>query len=219
MDYTSGFLGSRDADEPRYYPLFGRYEMRARVPHGQGLWPAFWLRHREGASVAEVDIMEVFHSRSPGQASSTLHLGGSHGRNLASGTTELGDGALRLGGWHEFSVEIMPAGTRGILYTFEVDGAGVTSYLDAKPDTRITGRPAQAWDIAVNLAVGGRWVGHPDRQPGYLPDLGICAQTGGRPPTGDASGCPRYGIKLGELRREAAHYEVDYIRVYVPRRV
>lgn len=33
--YSSGFLGSREVG--RYHPLFARYEVRARVPYGQGL--------------------------------------------------------------------------------------------------------------------------------------------------------------------------------------
>ncbi|MCU1499139.1 MAG: hypothetical protein JWM47_3092, partial [Acidimicrobiales bacterium] len=59
--YSSGFVGSREVG--RYYPMFARFEMRAKLPHAQGIWPAFWLRHRDGGSPqAEVDIMESFHS-------------------------------------------------------------------------------------------------------------------------------------------------------------
>jgi hypothetical protein len=42
--FSSGFIGSRDAPAKVYYPAFARYEIRAKVPHAQGLWPAFWLR-------------------------------------------------------------------------------------------------------------------------------------------------------------------------------
>src|SRR3546814_11451816 len=52
--------------------------MRAKVPHAQGMWPAFWLRHRNGAGVAEVDIMEYFHSQVPGRTTGTLHLDRTH---------------------------------------------------------------------------------------------------------------------------------------------
>ncbi|HWJ96762.1 MAG TPA: family 16 glycosylhydrolase, partial [Acidimicrobiales bacterium] len=51
-NYTSGFVGSRDVN--KYYPRYARFEMRAKLPHAQGLWPAFWLRHRNGAGTAEV---------------------------------------------------------------------------------------------------------------------------------------------------------------------
>ncbi|MCB1039697.1 MAG: glycoside hydrolase family 16 protein, partial [Acidimicrobiales bacterium] len=73
-EYTSGFLGSRETGT--YYPKYARFEMRAKLPHAQGLWPAFWLRHRNGAGTAEVDIMEYFHSQVPGKTTQTLHLDG-----------------------------------------------------------------------------------------------------------------------------------------------
>ena len=83
--------------------MFGRFEMRARLPHGQGIWPAFWLRHRNGAGTAEVDVMEYFHSTMPGQTTATLHLDGR--KNLSKKSqffeTPTDDpGVAHLGGRH-----------------------------------------------------------------------------------------------------------------------
>ena len=72
--FSSGFLGTRETGT--YFPRYGRFEIRAKVPHAQGLWPAFWLRHRNGSGVAEVDVMEYFHSQVPGKTTQTLHLDG-----------------------------------------------------------------------------------------------------------------------------------------------
>lgn len=62
--YTSGVLTSLHS----YSRQFGYFEMRAKVPAGQGLWPAFWLVPADGTSSHEIDVMEVV-----GQDTSKLH--------------------------------------------------------------------------------------------------------------------------------------------------
>ena len=42
-EYTSGRLDT----EGKFAPTYGRFEIRARLPKGQGLWPAHWLYPRE----------------------------------------------------------------------------------------------------------------------------------------------------------------------------
>ncbi|MFH1213876.1 MAG: glycoside hydrolase family 16 protein, partial [Candidatus Neomarinimicrobiota bacterium] len=37
--YTSGRLDTKD----KFVPVYGRFEIRAKLPGGQGLWPAHWL--------------------------------------------------------------------------------------------------------------------------------------------------------------------------------
>ena len=39
MKYTSG----RVSTDGRFAPTYGRFEIRARLPGGKGLWPAHWL--------------------------------------------------------------------------------------------------------------------------------------------------------------------------------
>lgn len=56
--WWSGALSSRDSDTEKYYPLFCRIEIKAKVPYLYGLWNALWLRHYKGAGVAEIDILE-----------------------------------------------------------------------------------------------------------------------------------------------------------------
>src|SRR3546814_10914004 len=102
-DYSSGFLGSRETGT--YFPRYGRFEMRAKVPHAQGMWPAFWLRHRNGAGVAEVDIMEYFHSQVPGRTTGTLHLDGRH--NISKRSIPF-EAPTATPGWPTWAVEIEP---------------------------------------------------------------------------------------------------------------
>ena len=77
---------------------YGRFEVRAKLPTGQGLWPAIWLLFSEPTygnwpASGEIDIMEAIGS-APGEVFGTLHYGGDvSGRvftgepfNLFSGT-------------------------------------------------------------------------------------------------------------------------------------
>lgn len=202
-EYTSGFLGSRDVG--RYYPMYGRFEMRAKLPHAQGLWPAFWLRHRNGAGVAEVDIMEYFHATAPGKTYATLHLDGRKNLSKNRATFESPSGPS---GWHTWAVEISPVGT-DVRFDFFLDGTKYHSYTDTQHNWASVD-PNATWDIAVNLAVGGDWTGDPDGTLGYLRGAGVCAQGGTAP-----DGCITTGVNRVKWPEPAAtSYQIDYVRVY-----
>jgi beta-glucanase (GH16 family) len=72
-EFSSGLLRTRD----KFATAFGRFEMRAKLPAGQGFWPAFWLLSndypygREGKS-GEIDIMEAIGSE-PQKMVATAH--------------------------------------------------------------------------------------------------------------------------------------------------
>jgi len=211
-DFSSGFLSSRDAG--RMFPLFGRYEIRARVPHGQGLWPAFWLRHANGAGEAEVDVMEYFHSQVPGEVTQTLHFPNSISRNTAKSSTfiESGDQPSK---WHTYAVEITSGPQGAVQFQFFVDGQPTLEYLNTDPSSWVDGTdPARTWDMAVNLAVGGDWSGNPDAETlGFLDGPNVCSITGVAPPDGNPQSCSTDGIRRAEF---PAVFDVDYVRVFVP---
>jgi beta-glucanase (GH16 family) len=200
--YSSGFVGTRETGH--YFPMYGRFEMRARLPHGQGIWPAFWLRHRNGASTAEVDIMEYFHSAVPGQTTATLHLDGR--RNLSK-QSRFFETPTASPGWHTWAVDIEPD-PAGVRFTFSLDGVAYHSYVDTQHHWADGVDPRATWDIALNVAVGGDWLGDPAGTLGYLPNLNRCAQ-GGTPP----AGCRTDGILRAQF---PATYQVDWVRYTAP---
>lgn len=149
LPYVSGMISTgppHESDTARFAFLYGRAEMRARVPAGAGLWSAFWLLPEDKASRPEIDVMEIL-GDSPDVVRMHYHyLDGDAerdpGRNW-SGPDSSGD-------WHTYAIDWLP----GVL-VWLVDGEEVW---------RIEGEevPDEPMYLIANLAVGGDWPGPPD---------------------------------------------------------
>lgn len=227
--FSSGLLSSRDASTPRYYPLFSMFEIRAKIPHGQGLLPAFWLRRNGGASWAEVDIMEYFFSYRPGQTKASLHFPNTLGTNATQQRKQFEDPKPGSSDWHTWACRIRPSGEKSdplkdpIIFEFLLDGAMFGNYRLTNEQTirdlhmvdRTTGKipaagDAEVWDVCINLAVGGRWVGAPDQQLGYLPIPDRCSRTQQLPPDGPLS-CDLTDLFFAQF---PATFEIDHVKIY-----
>jgi Glycosyl hydrolases family 16 len=224
-NFTAGMLGTRDVGV--YYPVFGRYEARMKVPHGQGIWPAFWLRHRNGSSMCEVDIMEYFHAQVPGRNLWTLHRtnnSGSYQANVNK-VNAFFEAPTTTPGWHVFGVDILPEGS-AVRFIGYLDGTVVWNYLDTQAvrwsNTYGTSHPsgssgAHIFDICLQGAqIGGNYVGHPDDPTGYSRYLAKCISGGSAP-----NSC--YTVVNGQPIWTDANrggtlfpstFEVDWVRVW-----
>ncbi|MEM9065992.1 MAG: glycoside hydrolase family 16 protein [Planctomycetota bacterium] len=131
---------------------YGRFEVRAKLPYGQGFWPAIWLLPRTAPWPAggEIDIMEARGDR-PWGVSSALHWGWDEA-NHQYVHNWYESGANFQEGYHDYAVE-WDVGTVG----FFVDG--VEHYRVYEPAVGIPGTPKS---IVLNLAVGGNFSGYPD---------------------------------------------------------
>ena len=72
-DYTSARLRTINLGDW----LYGRLEMRAKMPIGQGIWPAFWMLstnevYGTWAASGEIDIMEYL-GHQPDEVLGTIH--------------------------------------------------------------------------------------------------------------------------------------------------
>ncbi|HEX8304628.1 MAG TPA: glycoside hydrolase family 16 protein [Jatrophihabitans sp.] len=147
--YTSGYLDTIGRGSWQY----GRFEMRAKLPTAQGMWPAFWLRNNN--TLGELDIMEAVGGK-VNQTVQTIHQStngdmakAGHEDTLPSGTTAT---------WHTYSVDRQPGSVK-----WYVDGRLVFS----KTQSLLTWLdPAfnEPMNIRLNLQVGGsmpNWYGLP----------------------------------------------------------
>jgi beta-glucanase (GH16 family) len=151
--YTSGMVTTgryyeEDPSAVRFDAVRGIFEMRAKVPSGQGLWPAFWMLPSSRESKPEIDIMELLGHR-PEQLE--LHF---HYRNDAGDSRNVG---------HKVRTSDLSAGwnTDGVEWSAQqivwyLDGVEVWRYGDRQ---RIPDEPMY---MLLNLAVGGDWPGAPD---------------------------------------------------------
>jgi hypothetical protein len=138
MPYTSGLLTSYGT----FAQTYGYWEIRAQVPSGDGLWPAFWLLPANNSWPPEVDIMEVF-GNDPSTVYNSYHsLDGSAFMRPAY----LGDLST---GFHTYGLAWTPS-----TMTWYVDGSQTVQI--ATPADMNT-----PMYMLINLAVGGNW-GWPD---------------------------------------------------------
>ncbi len=159
--YTSGKVTTANKKDFTY----GKVVVSARVPEGQGLWPAIWMMptkenlYGQWPRCGEIDIMEYL-GHQPDVAYTTIHYGNPHGEQ--QGKLKLEEGTFS-DGFHEYSVEWEPGELR-----FYVDGVNTLTANDwftANDGGEAKPYPApfdQDFYLQLNLAVGGSWPGNPD---------------------------------------------------------
>ena len=156
--YTSARLRTMGKGDFTY----GRIEARARMPQGQGMWPAFWLLPTEQvyggwAASGEIDVVEVL-GHEPEKAIGTIHYGGPSPANVSSGNDYILEGTTFADDFHVFAVEWHPGIMRwyvdDTLYGTLTDWYSTEGEFPAPFD--------QDFHLLLNLAVGGNFPGNPD---------------------------------------------------------
>ena len=67
-EYVSGILTTQKSFSQRY----GYFEIRSKIPLGDGVWPAFWMLANDGGWPPEIDVLEGRGQR-PGDMVMTTH--------------------------------------------------------------------------------------------------------------------------------------------------
>ena len=137
----------------------GRVEARIRLPHTQGIWPAFWMLGSNFDRVGwphsgEIDIMEHVGYEAT-LTHGALHGPGYSGNTPISGTHDLGEPADAS--YHVYAVEWDSEGLRWF-----VDGEQFYSRTRAQVEAFGPWVFDQPFFILLNVAVGGQWPGSPD---------------------------------------------------------
>ena len=193
--YTSARLKTRRRDgTPLFNQRYGKFEFRARVPHGKGLWPALWLLPQHDtygtwAASGEIDVMEIM-GEQPDRVLSSLHFGSSYPhRSLVTHTLPIpavGDTVGTVADWHVYAVEWEPGVIRwsldGVVWAtqdfwwstsrHDADGQG----LEATGPVDLNPWPApfdQPFYLVMNVAVGGNFPGAPNAATVFPADLQV----------------------------------------------
>ncbi|RPI01081.1 MAG: glycoside hydrolase family 16 protein, partial [Ignavibacteriae bacterium] len=105
--YTSARMRTREKGDWKY----GRFEIRAKLPYGQGLWPAIWMlptdwEYGGWPASGEIDIMECL-GQDPRKIYGTIHYGQSAATHQQSGGNYSlpSTSSSYAGGFHVFAIE------------------------------------------------------------------------------------------------------------------
>jgi beta-glucanase (GH16 family) len=156
--WRSGLLASADSRGAGFLQQYGYFEMRAKLPAGPGLWPAFWLiANKEKDSSAEIDILEQY-GQFPGDFESVVHVW----RKVPGAPNY--QVTLR----HKIPVGLLSADFH--LYGCSVDADWIVIYLDRVEIARTPTPPEhrRPMFILLNLALGGGWPTEQTPNPSYM---------------------------------------------------
>jgi len=134
--FTSGLITS----QPSHAQTYGYFEMRAKLPRGKGLWPAFWLLPSDQSWPPEIDVMESIGD--PTHVYMTAHSKAGDPKGVEARISE--------DSFHTFAVSWDP---RELIYYVDGREAG---RQPTPPDLH------KPMFMLANLAVGGAWPGNPD---------------------------------------------------------
>ena len=169
--YTSGRIRTINMGDWTY----GRFEFRAKMPVGQGLWAAIWMLPTDSdyggwASSGEIDIMEYL-GHDTTVVHGTIHYGGQWPNNEYRGTDyETSDTAFHRD-FHTFALEWEEGELRWYVdgERFQQLGTGMWYSSSAAFPAPFNKR----FHLLINLAVGGNWPGSPDGSTVFPQDLVI----------------------------------------------
>jgi len=143
--------------------LYGKFEIRARLPKGKHLWPAFWMmpansEYGEWPRSGEIDIME-YRGQRPTNTLGTIHYGESKENKGQSGSPETTFPVDFSEDFHVFGLDWSPTKFMWLVD----DQVYHEETLERNFWESVYNRNGQPYDkefyILINLAVGGMFFG------------------------------------------------------------
>ena len=188
--YTSARVKSKDSQAFKY----GRIEIKARMPEGQGLWPAIWLlpaghetiawgKYGGWAASGEIDIMES-RGRVVDSVSTAMHYGGQWPKNTMTHKWSKIPKGKKINDFHVYALEWETHEIRWYIDDILLMRTTSDVWFSANEDGSKRAKPApfdQKFKLIMNVAVGGKF---------------------------DASLPPNSTVKF------PAKMDIDYVRVY-----
>lgn len=151
-DYSSARLVTRNKGDW----LYGRFEIKARLPEGKGTWPAIWMLPTDWAygdwpKSGEIDIMEHV-GYDQNRVHITVHTAAyNHSIGTQRGNSKVIDNASSE--YHLYRVDWTPYAIRGY-----IDDEKIFEFINE-------GKGSDAWPfdkrfhLLINIAYGGNWGG------------------------------------------------------------
>ena len=164
-DYTSARMITKDKQEF----LFGRVDIRAILPEGQGIWPALWMLGANFSEIGwpacgEIDIMELV-GHEPSIVHGTCHWG------PQGQTFSFNDG-------EEISLDSGKFSDEFHVFSIIWEFNKINFYVDDQPYFTLTpalvngNYPFNAdFFFIFNVAVGGEWPGNPDESTSFPQEM------------------------------------------------
>jgi beta-glucanase (GH16 family) len=156
-NYTSARLKTKDKKTFTY----GRIDIRAKLPKGQGLWPALWMLgnniSQQGygwPACGEIDIMELL-GQDPKKVIGTIHWG-----IAGQGSTHIGGNYIITTGDFSSSFHVFSLQWDASKLTFLVDD--IAYFTGNKADVGTNYPFDKPFFFIMNVAVGGNWPGSPN---------------------------------------------------------
>lgn len=178
--YTSARLKTRKRDGTSLFSqTYGRFEFRAKLPTGRGVWPALWMlpqteKYGPWPASGEIDVLEA-RGQEPTKVLGTLHFGAKWPANTEISHTHTLPEKGTIADFHVYAVEWEPGEIRWL-----VDGKQFASQsfwwsssktegakgANPKGEADLNAWPApfdQPFYVVMNVAVGGKFLGKPDK--------------------------------------------------------
>jgi beta-glucanase (GH16 family) len=178
--YTSARLKTLKKDgSPLFSQKYGRFEFRAKLPTGKGIWPALWMlpqneKYGGWPCSGEIDVMEA-RGQEPTKVLGTLHFGSRWPANTHVSKEYVLPRDGTIADFHVYALEWEPGEIR-----WSADGKQYAAqsfwWSSGKTDGGKGTNPAKEADLnpfpapfdqpfflVMNVAVGGKFLGKPDK--------------------------------------------------------
>ncbi|WP_324720341.1 glycoside hydrolase family 16 protein [Salinimicrobium sp. HB62] len=149
---NSAYTSARILTEGKFDFTYGRVEVKAKLPYGEGTWPAIWMLGSNIRTVGwpncgEIDIMEHW-GHNQGIVQSALHTPSSYGDTTNHGAQQIEDVSTAF---HVYEVEW---DSQEII--FSVDGEVHYTYSPANKNSETWPFNSDHF-LILNVAMGGSW--------------------------------------------------------------
>jgi beta-glucanase (GH16 family) len=208
----SGYTSARLSTRKLFAAKYGRFEFRAKLPTGKGIWPAIWMLPEENkyggwAASGEIDILEA-RGQEPEKILGTLHYGSRWPANTHTGKDYIFPDKGTIADFHVYTLEWDPGEIRWYVddklyqtqnFWWSCSDTDGPKGVNPEVESELNPWPApfdKPFYIILNVAVGGQFLGNPDHTTTFPAEMIVDYVRAYERPGGDEKLKPRGAGKL-----------------------